>query len=101
MQVGTLGLFGLTLAAVSILASASASGAEQITFVSQGGAYQEAQTVAILDPVAKALGLTINQDSAPDQTSSPRMTSPTPSATSSGPGDAGAFNQSGRIARRG
>ena len=60
------GLFGLTLAAVSVLAAASASGAEQITFVSQGGAYQEAQTVAILDPVAKALGLTINQDSAPD-----------------------------------
>ncbi|WP_246711961.1 ABC transporter substrate-binding protein [Phyllobacterium myrsinacearum] len=40
--------------------------AEQITFISQGGAYQEAQTRAILDPVAKKLGITINQDSSPD-----------------------------------
>ncbi len=43
-----------------------ASAAGQITFVSQGGAYQEAQTKAILDPAAKELGITINQDSAPD-----------------------------------
>ena len=42
------------------------SAAEQITFVSQGGAYQQAQTVAILDPAAKKLGITINQDSIPD-----------------------------------
>ncbi len=40
--------------------------AEQITFISQGGAYQEAQTKAILDPVAEKLGITINQDSSPD-----------------------------------
>ncbi len=40
--------------------------AEQITFVSQGGAYQEAQTKAILDPVAELLGITVNQDSSPD-----------------------------------
>jgi putative spermidine/putrescine transport system substrate-binding protein len=53
-----LGLFGLT----SIQAEAS----DQITFVSQGGAYQKAQTIAILDPAAKKLGITINQDSAPD-----------------------------------
>jgi putative spermidine/putrescine transport system substrate-binding protein len=39
---------------------------EQITFVSQGGAYQKAQTIAILDPAAKKLGITINQDSIPD-----------------------------------
>ena len=39
---------------------------DQITFVSQGGAYQKAQTVAILDPSAKKLGITINQDSIPD-----------------------------------
>ncbi len=51
-------LFGLT--------SVSARAADQITFVSQGGAYQKAQTVAILDPAAKKLGITINQDSAPD-----------------------------------
>ena len=42
------------------------SAADQITFVSQGGAYQKAQTVAILDPAAKKLGITINQDSTPD-----------------------------------
>jgi len=40
--------------------------ADQITFVSQGGAYQKAQTIAILDPSAKKLGITINQDSIPD-----------------------------------
>src|SRR5258708_26328067 len=54
----SLGLFGLT----TIQAEASA----EITFVSQGGAYQKAQTIAILDPAAKKLGITINQDSAPD-----------------------------------
>ena len=40
--------------------------AGQITFVSQGGAYQEAQTQAIIDPAAKELGITVNQDSSPD-----------------------------------
>src|SRR3982074_3717051 len=54
----SLGLFGLT--------SISARAAEQITFVSQGGAYQKAQTIAILDPSAKKLGITVNQDSIPD-----------------------------------
>ncbi len=54
----SIGLFGL--------ASLPASAGEQIIFVSQGGAYQKAQTVAILDPSAKKLGITINQDSAPD-----------------------------------
>ena len=44
----------------------AAGAQEQITFVSQGGAYQQAQTVAILDPAAKNLGIKINQDSAPD-----------------------------------
>ncbi|NOJ45352.1 ABC transporter substrate-binding protein [Bradyrhizobium archetypum] len=53
-----LGLFGLDSIAVQA--------AGQITFVSQGGAYQQAQTVAILDPSAKKLGITINQDSIPD-----------------------------------
>ena len=33
--------------------------AEDITFVSQGGAYQEAQSKAILEPAAKKLGLTL------------------------------------------
>ena len=48
------------------LASTVAKAADQITFVSQGGAYQKAQTVAILDPTAKKLGITVNQDSIPD-----------------------------------
>jgi len=59
------------LAAGSVLTLAGgvasvALAAGQITFVSQGGAYQEAQTKAILDPAAEQLGITINQDSAPD-----------------------------------
>lgn len=54
---------GLSLAA---LGTAPALAAEQIMFVSQGGAYQKAQTIAILDPSAKKLGITINQDSVPD-----------------------------------
>jgi putative spermidine/putrescine transport system substrate-binding protein len=52
---------------VSILSvSAGTASAEQITFVSQGGAYQEAQTKAILNPVAEMTGIKINQDSSPD-----------------------------------
>jgi putative spermidine/putrescine transport system substrate-binding protein len=47
------------------LATAPAS-ADQVTFVSQGGAYQEAQTKAILDPAAKNLAITVNQESSPD-----------------------------------
>ena len=56
----------LVLSASAIALSAGFASAEQITFVSQGGAYQEAQTKAILDPVAELLGITINQDSSPD-----------------------------------
>jgi putative spermidine/putrescine transport system substrate-binding protein len=66
-------LFGASLAtflasflATFALIGATAEAADQITFVSQGGAYQKAQTVAILDPAAKKLGITVNQDSAPD-----------------------------------
>src|SRR3954468_9675442 len=58
-------LVGASLGAIG-LAGTAANAAGQITFVSQGGAYQQAQTVAILEPSAKALGITINQDSAPD-----------------------------------
>ncbi|MEO9337437.1 ABC transporter substrate-binding protein [Mesorhizobium sp. SB112] len=54
------------LSASIVTLSAGLASAEQITFVSQGGAYQEAQTKAILDPVAELLGITINQDSSPD-----------------------------------
>src|SRR4030095_5059277 len=58
-------LLGVSLGALAAL-SALPAHADQITFVSQGGAYQKAQTVAILDPSAKKLGITINQDSIPD-----------------------------------
>ena len=51
---------------LGMMGAAPAFAAGTITFVSQGGAYQEAQTKAILDPAAKQLGITINQDSIPD-----------------------------------
>ncbi|TCT11110.1 ABC transporter substrate-binding protein [Paralcaligenes ureilyticus] len=59
-------LLGASAAVFSIAGASPSYAAGQITFVSQGGAYQEAQTVAILDPVAKLLGITVNQDSSPD-----------------------------------
>ena len=58
-------LFGVSLGLFA-LTSMSAGAADQITFVSQGGAYQKAQTIAILDPAAKKLGIIVNQDSIPD-----------------------------------
>ena len=51
---------------LTLVPAAPALATGQITFVSQGGAYQEAQTKAILDPAAKLLNITINQDSIPD-----------------------------------
>ncbi|HEY4298845.1 MAG TPA: ABC transporter substrate-binding protein [Paraburkholderia sp.] len=57
--------FALALA-LSVASTAPALAAGKITFVSQGGTYQEAQTKAILDPAAKELGISINQDSIPD-----------------------------------
>jgi len=59
-------LVGSSLALLVSLAASPSQAEGQITFVSQGGAYQDAQTVAILDPVAKELGITIHQDSSPD-----------------------------------
>ncbi|HKS12046.1 MAG TPA: ABC transporter substrate-binding protein [Pseudomonas sp.] len=56
---------GSTLLCLSV-ACAMPAVAQQITFVSQGGSYQEAQTKAILDPAAKRLDITIKQDSVPD-----------------------------------
>ncbi|MCC7275685.1 MAG: ABC transporter substrate-binding protein [Alphaproteobacteria bacterium] len=56
----------LAAALAVCLAASAAAAADQITFVSQGGSYQEAQTKAILDPAAKALGITIKQDSSAD-----------------------------------
>jgi putative spermidine/putrescine transport system substrate-binding protein len=58
-------LLGAALGLVE-LTSFAANAAGQITFVSQGGAYQKAQTISILNPAAKKLGITINQDSIPD-----------------------------------
>jgi putative spermidine/putrescine transport system substrate-binding protein len=59
-------LFGASLGVLVGLISAPARSEDQITFVSQGGAYQKAQTIAILDPAARKLGITVNQDSIPD-----------------------------------
>jgi putative spermidine/putrescine transport system substrate-binding protein len=56
---------GLSAPLLAILTAAAAQAGE-VTFVSQGGAYQEAQTQAILNPVAEKLGITVNQDSSPD-----------------------------------
>ena len=60
-RIRALQIAGFTLLTVS----ASVVLAEDITFVSQGGAYQEAQSKAILEPAAKKLGLTLKQDSSP------------------------------------
>ncbi|MET3616184.1 putative spermidine/putrescine transport system substrate-binding protein [Rhizobium aquaticum] len=62
----TLNVSTLVLSTSVAALSAGLASADQITFVSQGGAYQEAQTKAILDPVAKLLSITVNQDSIPD-----------------------------------
>ena len=55
-----------TLSALALCLGTSAVMAEEITFVSQGGAYQEAQTKAILDPVTALTGIVIKQDTSPD-----------------------------------
>lgn len=60
---GLAAALALTAAAVF---TGQARAAGEITFVSQGGAYQEAQTRAILDPAAELLGITVHQDSSPD-----------------------------------
>jgi putative spermidine/putrescine transport system substrate-binding protein len=59
-------LLGVSLGLAAAMSSLPAHAEDQITFVSQGGAYQKAQTVAILDPAAKKLNITVNQDSIPD-----------------------------------
>src|SRR6516164_977613 len=59
-------LLGVALGVLAEFTSTATMAADQITFVSQGGAYQKAQTVAILDPAARKLGITVNQDSIPD-----------------------------------
>ena len=66
MTMATKRITSLLAGAAGLIALTAAASAEQMTFVSQGGAYQRAQTVAILDPAAKKLGITINQESIPD-----------------------------------
>src|SRR5216683_6357029 len=68
MTIASLGRRALLGVSFGVLATLSvpAQAGDQITFVSQGGAYQKAQTIAILDPAAKKLDITINQDSIPD-----------------------------------
>lgn len=50
---------GVAFAAVSTSATAS----ETLTFSSWGGAYQAAQMEALVNPAAKKLGITVNEDS--------------------------------------
>ncbi|MDY0884435.1 ABC transporter substrate-binding protein [Dongia soli] len=60
---GKVKLAGIFALAGATLAMASAAHAEgTITVASFGGTYQEAQTKAFFDPVAKELGITIKQD---------------------------------------
>jgi putative spermidine/putrescine transport system substrate-binding protein len=54
------------LVSLSLIFGPSAVLAEEVTFVSQGGAYQEAQTKAILDPVTEKTGIVVKQDTSPD-----------------------------------
>lgn len=56
----------LSTALTGFILATGAAHAEEITFVSQGGAYQEAQTKAILDPVTEKTGIKIKQDTSPD-----------------------------------
>lgn len=65
MTISTLRTLQLSTLAVLIGSASLAQAGESITFVSQGGAYQEAQSKAILEPAAKKLGLTLKQDSSP------------------------------------
>src|SRR5258708_2567387 len=68
MTIASLGrraLLGVSFGVFATFAVPAQAGG-QITFVSQGGAYQKAQTIAILDPAAKTLDLPINQDRLPD-----------------------------------
>jgi len=64
MKASSIRTFRLASLAI-LISSANMAFAEDITFVSQGGAYQEAQSKAILEPAAKNLGLTLKQDSSP------------------------------------
>ncbi|NVK36132.1 MAG: ABC transporter substrate-binding protein [Rhodobacteraceae bacterium] len=51
-----------TLAA-ALLASTAVAQADEVTVASWGGSYQEAQSKALFEPAAKAMGITVNQES--------------------------------------
>ncbi len=59
-------LLGCAVVAASLMGSAAWAAKNQVTFVSQGGAWQDAQEKAILDPITDQLGIKVMQDSAPD-----------------------------------
>ena len=44
------------------IAAAGPAAAQQITAVSFGGAYQEAQSKALFQPAAKAMGITVKEE---------------------------------------
>ena len=50
------------LAGTAATLLASAAGAQQITAVSFGGSYQEAQSKALFQPAAKAMGITVKEE---------------------------------------
>ncbi len=56
-----LSAWGVTLA-LSVAVALPAAAQTTITFASFGGAYQAAQRKALLDPIEKALGITIKED---------------------------------------
>lgn len=56
------GVSGLMLS----LGLTTAQAVDRVTFVSQGGAYQAAQTKAILDPLAAKLGIVVDQETSSD-----------------------------------
>ena len=54
--------FAATTAVAVVALGASFASAAELTIVSWGGAYQEAQRKALFEPVAKALGIEIAED---------------------------------------
>ena len=55
-------LWTLGATALSTLLLAAGANAQQLTIVSFGGAYQEGQSKALFQPAAKALGITIKEE---------------------------------------
>src|SRR3954453_14297576 len=49
-------------AASALVLASGAAAAQQLTVVSFGGSYQEAQSKALFQPAAKALGITVKEE---------------------------------------